>query len=159
MRAHIRSRIGVKTIGDQGFGGCLPYAQRRYKKRSARSTWEATVENGTIASATSGARALRILSIVIVVVENEVRFVWWLFLFQLCLIKGVPLRCSRVALAASLGASSNVQERCFRCDVRVFSTSVQACRTLWAMRRFMGPRRRSSTASCRHLQSIAWPSV
>ena len=67
----------------------------------------------------SCARALGILSIVIVVVviENEVRF-FWCFFFSIFVSsnvgsssKGVPSRCSRVAIAASVGASSNVQER------------------------------------------------
>ena len=65
----------------------------------------------------SCARALGILSIVMVVMENEVHFVWWLFCSRSVSsnvgssLKSVPWRCSRVALAASLGASSNVQER------------------------------------------------
>ena len=78
MRAHIRSRVGVKTIGDQGFGGCLPYAQRSYKKRSAHSTWEAIVENGTTVSATavpvlSGSSASPSSSSFM---ENVARFLW-----------------------------------------------------------------------------------
>ena len=68
----------------------------------------------------------------------------------------VPSRCSRVALAASLGASSNVQERwrqAFVVMLGFFSTSAQACRTQCAKRRFMVLRRRSSTVSFRHTDS------
>ena len=91
MRAHIRSRIGLKTTGAQGIGGCLPYAQRRYKKRSARSTWEAPKEDDTTASTTAvpvlGILSMVIVVIVVVIMENDVRFFRWLFLFHLRLIE------------------------------------------------------------------------
>ena len=85
MQAHLRSCIGLRTI--HGFGGCLPYAQRRYRKRSARATSAATVGNGSDASATAVPVLYGILSIVTVVMEDEVRFLWWLLLFHLRLIE------------------------------------------------------------------------
>ena len=128
----------LKTIGAQGFGGCLPCAQRRYTKRSACSTWDVTVGARHDCLRNSCARALGILSIVIVVVvmEDEVRFFWWLFLFRLCLIEEGAIE---VLVAPS-----------FRCDARVFPP---LRRHAEPMRRFVVLRRRSSSALSRHTDS------
>ena len=85
----------------------------------------------------SCARALGILSIVIVVVmEDEVRFFSWLFLFHLRLIEECDVE---VLVAPS-----------FRCDDRAFPP---LRRHAEPMRRFVVLRRRSSTTSSRHTDS------
>ena len=68
MQAHLRSRTVPEDNWCSGFRWCLPYAQRRYTKRSACSTWEVAVEH-------------------VVAMEDEVRFFSWLFLFHLRLIE------------------------------------------------------------------------
>ena len=53
MDAAAGERLDVRNNGTMR-GGCLPYAHRTAsKKRSARSTWEAPVENGTTPYATA----------------------------------------------------------------------------------------------------------
>ena len=83
-------------------------------------------------------RALGILSIVIVVVvmEDEVRFLRWLLLFHLRLIEECDVE---VLVAPS-----------FRCDARAFPP---LRRHAEPMRRFVVLRRRSSTTSSRHTDS------
>ena len=103
-------------------------------------------------------RALGILSILIVVVvkEDEVRFLRRLLLFHLRLIE----ECAIEVLASGSRRKPWCLFECprevapgFRCDARVFCTSARACRTQCTMRRFMVLRRRSSTASFRHTDS------
>ena len=110
----------------------MPYAQSRDKKRSARATSAATVGNGSDASATAvdaSATAVPVHSGSSASSSS----------LSSCRMKSsssggsscstsvsskrVPSRCSRVALAASLGASSNVEREVapgFRCDAHVF---------------------------------------
>ena len=63
--------------------------------------------------------------------------------------KSVPLKNSRAAFPRKRRFLQECPREVApspRCDARLFSTSLQACRTHFAMRRFMVPRRRSSTA-------------
>ena len=96
------------------------------------------MEHGTTASATSCARDLGILSIVIVVfiMEKEIRFFWWLFLFHLRPIE----ECDVEVLVAPI----------FRCDARAFPPLRKHAEP---RRRFVVLRRKSSTALSRHTDS------
>ena len=97
MRAHIQSRIGVKNIWRSGFR-CL-LAVRAAQVQEAFCAFDLGSHRGERHDClrNSSARALGILSVVIVLVlimENEVRFFWWLFLFHLrlteeCAIEGL----------------------------------------------------------------------
>ena len=169
MRAHIRSRIGVckQLVIRVSVDAC--------RTRSADTRIVLRVRLGkppwrTERLRNSCARPLGILSIVIVViVENEVRFVWWLFCSRSVSSnvssssKSVPKRCSRVPLAASLGASSNVPERWRQAFVVMF-VFFHLCARVQNPVRLDAPWCRGAGPALprpdtRTLQRIAWPAV
>ena len=137
MQAHLRSCTVPENNWCSGFRWVL--AVRAAQIHEAFCVFDLGRHSGARHDClrNSCARALGILSIVIVVVmEDEVRFFWWLFLFRLCLIEEGAIE---VLVAPS-----------FRCDARVFPP---LRRHAEPMRRFVVLRRRSSSTLSRHTDS------